>query len=412
MSIGIRKIQWTYKGTERKAWQVDLGAHPVTGKRVRKTVPDDVAKWPDNKKAAKAWGEEQLATLQAEAAGTPAPASVTTAKEEPLPVKDKPGIPVTLNEAIPRYLAASDLHDSANTRELKGLATRHIAKWNGDARLDSIGPGSFDDFATYLKGLGTLKVSSIGTYQKKLHGLLAYAVNEGWLSRAPKYKKLKDRTVSEDGDTDKEISDADWLNFDETDKLLAEAKGGVWHVLYMTAIQTGLRPSELCGLRRKSVVLDKSARYRFGFLNVIEQFNKGAHKPPKWNKTRKVPLTEAAHDALKEWLKKTDGGPEDPVFPDGGALSGWMSRDVYANHLAADCEKAGIKVVTPHKLRHTFASQRTILRMSPNALMLIMGHASLAETQKYQHLAASDVDDALADTEAADKARRAKKAAA
>src|SRR5581483_6568743 len=137
---------------------------------------------------------------------------------------------------------------------------------------------------------------------------------------------------------------------------------------------TGLRVTELVNLKLGDVDLER------GVLKVGE----GAHQPP-------VPLTNAAHTALGIYLARARtefGAPSDsgPLFvnPRGGALTRqgvWLILKQYV-------ARAGIEaVVTPHSLRHAFATHRLQEGSSLQDVQRLLGHAHLSTTQLYHRSA-------------------------
>ncbi len=146
-------------------------------------------------------------------------------------------------------------------------------------------------------------------------------------------------------------------------------------------LYTGLRVSECAALRVEDVVLSgKDPR-------VIVRSGKG-------RKYREVPLHKTARQALEAYLavRSTDRG--NALFlGQRGALGarGMQFR------IAALAEAAGVEDVTPHVLRHTFATR--LLREAGADLVTVaalLGHASIATTQIYTQPSASDKAAAVA----------------
>jgi site-specific recombinase XerD len=114
------------------------------------------------------------------------------------------------------------------------------------------------------------------------------------------------------------------------------------HALLLTAIQTGVRVSELVNLRIEHVRLDTGAS-----VKVLG----------KRRKQRVVTLTPDTVRVIRAWLKERQGEPADPVFPtrQGRPLSpkgvAWL-LDKHASAAGARCPSLASKHVTPHTLRH------------------------------------------------------------
>ncbi len=116
----------------------------------------------------------------------------------------------------------------------------------------------------------------------------------------------------------------------------------------------------------------------------------------KGGKERLVPLTEAAKAAVACWremLKSvTEAGdrpsPASPwLFPAEGA-SGHLSRQVFARDLKSVAARAGIapERVSPHVLRHAFASHLLQNGADLRIVQQLLGHADVATTQIYTHV--------------------------
>jgi len=132
---------------------------------------------------------------------------------------------------------------------------------------------------------------------------------------------------------------------------------------------SGLRLSELCGLRWSQVQLDDG---------VVTVHGKGRRE-------RMVPIGSHARIALADWRASTGAAHGDPVFPGrGGAPITPRAVQLRVRQLA---ERQGLfKQVHPHMLRHSFASH--ILESSGDlrGVQELLGHADLSTTQIYTHL--------------------------
>jgi integrase/recombinase XerD len=147
------------------------------------------------------------------------------------------------------------------------------------------------------------------------------------------------------------------------------------HALILTAIQTGLRISELTGLRCQDIHL--------GTISYL--FTKGKNR-----KERTVPLTTQTVKVLTLWLKERAGEPEDPLFPSnrGGPLSRDAVEWLINKHTttAADrCPSLHTKRVTTHVLRHTTAMTLLQSDISTSVIALWLGHEQETTTRGYLH---------------------------
>lgn len=179
----------------------------------------------------------------------------------------------------------------------------------------------------------------------------------------------------------------------EIDALLAAPDRTTWlgrrdHALLFLCIQTGLRVSEVVGLRCSDIVLTTGAHVR-------------CHG--KGRKDRCTPLTRDAVTILRTWLVERAGAPDAPVFP--SLRRTRLSRDAverlvtkYANAASARCPTLKRKRVTPHVLRHTTAV--TLLQAGNDraVIALWLGHESFETTQMYLDADLSMKERALART--------------
>lgn len=169
-----------------------------------------------------------------------------------------------------------------------------------------------------------------------------------------------------------------FLNRREVDALLAAPDQSGWsgrrdHALILLAVQTGLRLSELTGLRREDV-----------------QFGPGAHVRVigKGRKERSTPLSKNTRAVLSAWMREPPRAPDQPLFPNarGGRLSAHGVHYLLSKHVdaaAKDCPSLRTKRVSPHVLRHTTAMDLLQEGVEQRALALWLGHESVETTQMY-----------------------------
>ena len=141
------------------------------------------------------------------------------------------------------------------------------------------------------------------------------------------------------------------------------------YVLLELLYATGLRVSELVSLRRSAVMRDAS------FLTVIG----------KGSKERIVPVNDRTRDAIKAYLPTLPPGPW--LFPAGGE-DGHLTRQVFARDLKTLAATAGISAsrITPHVLRHAFASHLLAGGADLRVVQTLLGHADISTTQIYTHV--------------------------
>lgn len=154
---------------------------------------------------------------------------------------------------------------------------------------------------------------------------------------------------------------------------VTEGQRAMSHRLYLLLellYATGMRVSELVSLKRVQVMRDAS------FLTIR---GKGA-------KERIVPLTDRARDAVKAYVTTLETGSP-WLFPAGGE-TGYLSRQVFARELKGLAARAGIGAarISPHVLRHAFASHLLAGGADLRVVQTLLGHSDISTTQIYTHV--------------------------
>lgn len=171
-----------------------------------------------------------------------------------------------------------------------------------------------------------------------------------------------------------------FLSLDDIDALLAATsdttpRGLRDRALVEVLYATGLRVSELCHLRLADLRADQ------GYLQCLG----------KGGKQRIVPLGEAAAQAVRRYVQDGRGvlirGRQSPwlfVNARGGAR---LSRVGCWKILKAQGRRAGIRAhLSPHVLRHSFATHLLERGADLRAIQAMLGHADLTTTQIYTHV--------------------------
>jgi integrase/recombinase XerD len=179
------------------------------------------------------------------------------------------------------------------------------------------------------------------------------------------YKRLSRRPV-------------DYLTQSEVEALLCVVDKDTWigrrnHAILLTAVQTGLRLSEITGLRQQDV-----------------SFGSGAHVrcQGKGRKERCTPLARSTTAVLSAWIEEEGSEPSKFLFPNarGGRLSADAVQHIVAKYVAAACKvcpSLAKKRVTPHVLRHTAAMELLQVGVDRSLIAIWLGHESLDTTQIY-----------------------------
>jgi integrase/recombinase XerD len=146
------------------------------------------------------------------------------------------------------------------------------------------------------------------------------------------------------------------------------------HCLLELLYASGLRVSELMPLPKAA------ARTRERFLVV-----RG-----KGRKERLVPLTEAARTAARAYLAllEKQGRASSPWLFPADSVTGHLTRQAFARDLKTAAAAAGLRAdrVSPHVLRHAFASHLLQNGADLRVIQELLGHADIATTQIYTHV--------------------------
>jgi integrase/recombinase XerD len=245
----------------------------------------------------------------------------------------------------------------AYRRDLIALSA-DLAKWGRPLKA-----ATRDDIRKHLASFPSAKASSQARRLSTLRQFYGFAYNEGWRKddptsaiEAPKRGRPLPKTLTRE----------------DIEALLKAADKDVRLTCIVELLYaSGLRVSELVTLPLKSV---KGPR---GFLYV-----RG-----KGNKERIAPLNNAATDAITAYLKERDS--ESPfLFPSRGA-EGHLTRRRCHQMLKKLAMKAGIdpNKLSPHVLRHAFATHLVEGGADLRSVQTLLGHADIGTTQIYTHVA-------------------------
>lgn len=172
----------------------------------------------------------------------------------------------------------------------------------------------------------------------------------------------------------------EFLTREESQAILSAPDLSRWvgrrdRTMLLLAVQTGLRVSELIGLRCEDLVLGTGAH---------------VHCEGKGRKHRCTPLRPETVKVLEAWLRERRGRPEDPLFV--STRGGKLSRDAierlvakYADAAARTCTSLKRKKVSPHVLRHSAAMEPLQNGVDRSVIALWLGHESVETTQMYLH---------------------------
>jgi len=350
--MAIRKRTWqAADGTERMAWVVDY--KDAAGKRRLKTFK--------RQKDAARYRDEIAPQLRA---GIHTPDSTSK----------------TVAEAAAAWLAHCEAEEleKSTIRQRQQHINLHINPFIGDVKLSQLTAPQVRAFIDDLRDAGR----SVAMRQKVLTNLktmLSHAQQHGLVAqnvaRSVKFKRDKRDNARAMDEGSAMPTKA------ELRSMINTLEGSRWRPLFVTAIFTGMRASELRGLAWNHVDLDKQViqvRQRADAWGTIAA-------PKSAAGVRDIPMAPMVVNALKEWKLACPKGDLNLVFPNGrGNVE--SHSNIFRRGFAPLQIKCGItnKAAKPkyslHALRHAAASLFIEQGWTPKRVQTVIGHASIAMT--------------------------------
>ncbi len=220
-----------------------------------------------------------------------------------------------------------------------------------------------DDLAKYLSSIPVVS-SSLSRKISAIRGYYKFLLTEKIISHNPAIgidNPKRDQALPK------------LLSTDEIDLLISSA-GDIKTSIRLRAMiellyASGLRVSELCELPTTAIL-----------KNRLLIHGKGA-------KERIVPMHEAAQRAITRWMDCRGKTDSKYVFPSNSS-AGHITRDAFFKNLKKCALLAGIDTerVSPHVLRHSFASHLLSGGANLRAIQSMLGHEDIATTQIYTHV--------------------------
>ncbi|PAU75895.1 site-specific tyrosine recombinase XerD [Halomonas salipaludis] len=288
------------------------------------------------------------------------------------------------SERIDAFLDALWLEQGASEHTLAAYR-RDLSAWaaclaeHGE-RLLAPGDTRLAAWLEARRGAG-YQLRSNARLLSSLRRFYRWALGEGLLERDPLAEVRLPRVQPNLPDTLDEEEVERLLAAPDTDTPLGLRDRTMLEVLYAG----GLRVSELVGLSMESI------NPRQGVVRVLG----------KGDKERLVPLGEEALAWLERYLRGGRGAlmtdiTRPPLFP--GRHDGFMTRQTFWHRIKAHTRTAGIdKPLSPHTLRHAFATHLLNHGANLRVVQLLLGHSDLSTTQIYTHVAQARLETLHAD---------------
>jgi integrase/recombinase XerD len=254
-----------------------------------------------------------------------------------------------------------------------------------------------DDLRAYLSDLDErgFKPSSAARRLSAIRHLFRFLLGEGLrrddpaaILSGPKRTRPLPKVLSI-ADVDRMLAQAKTAIERSAEKPMEKVRATRLACLLEVLYATGLRVSEL-------VALPASAARRDARMIVVRG---------KGNKERLVPLNDAAREAMTAHLQamkdaqtKDKAAPSKWLFPSSGE-SGHLTRQHFARELKELAIASGLpsRLVSPHVLRHAFASHLLHNGADLRILQTLLGHSDISTTQIYTHVVAERLKNLVRD---------------
>jgi integrase len=352
--MSVRKRKWVTKSGEvKEAWIAEVGP---AGDRHIKTF--------ETKGAAKDYEAQVSVDLRAGVHVTP--------KKSP-----------TVKKAGEDWIAGSEAKglERATTKQYREHLVLHIVPFLGDVKLADLTAPTVRKFENKLReegrsqALTRMVLSSLGA-------IIAEAVEHGNAAKNPVRDLRRNRRRKGDRQKRKLEVGVDIPLPSEVSAIVGAAKGR-WRPLIITAAFTGLRASELRGLRWIDVDLKAN---ELKVTQRADRFNDiGAPKSEAGRRT--IPFGAFVSNTLKEW-KLASKSVSEYVFPNGVGNIDRHANIVQRGLIPIVIRALGEPKYTGlHCFRHFYASWCINRGLSPKVIQTRMGHSSITITfDRYGHL--------------------------
>lgn len=282
---------------------------------------------------------------------------------------------LTLNDWYDIWDRKLSSHLRGSTKNTYQTRYRKLSKRIGDIPLKELTHMDIQEAFNEMESDASRKAS-----KELLSLLMNAAVHEGIIDKNPgahcKWKV--------DGDIKEERK---ILSYEDEAKLEAVMKkDGSFYLFFRLALETGMRVGEIHGLCLEDVDFNLNVihvRHTFIYIPNMRVLN-----PPKSRASlRDIPMSAKAREVLLYAVERKKRIAEKHAAPEGFENVIIVSR----NNMPIDepntkdmlrrySKKAGVEYVTPHGLRHTFATRCIAKGMKPKVLQKILGHSSLKLT--------------------------------
>lgn len=270
---------------------------------------------------------------------------------------------VKTDVALDEYLQAAELAKGPRTIKTDRPRLKAFLAWSKVAELKQIDRKLIEDYLAHRLREEKVKPLTANHTLSIIKAWLNWCINRSYLVHNPAQGIKKYKT---------EKNPPKFLNVDEVRKLLESAKDTSLYPMIATAIYTGMRLGELLRLDWKDMDFSR------GQIMVENK----AGNPTKSKKFRIIPLSPVLKKILFQPTPMHEGQQKEGIcFRDMRSKSHHFPKPFYEI-----LERANLKDVGWHTLRHTFASHLVMQGVDLVTIKDLLGHSSIQTTMIYSHL--------------------------
>jgi integrase len=302
---------------------------------------------------------------------------------------------------------------------LESMQRMHLEASIGSLPLEAVTPAHVEAVVTSLLGAGR-SPKTARNLMTFVYSIFEHAISNGWCRENPvRFATRPKRRRSGDA-----RPDLQFLSVSELEAVLRsipdevvhrkpaperqgrrgrrgpapppppDVLGPVLRVVILAAAMTGLRQSELLGLRWRDVDWDAQR------IRVRNAFVRGEHSSEgksDLSTRRSVPMATRLARDLDRWSTRTPYNTEDDLVFAHPLTGRPVDRTKVTRRFQDACRAAGVRVITFHDLRHTFATRLAASGEPMRTIQEFLGHADAKTTQIYAHYAPSEYEVARVD---------------
>lgn len=276
-----------------------------------------------------------------------------------------------LSTLIDHYMTYLKIEKNASSKTIENYWhwLSRFLKFTGDINVEEISPFLILEYRKFLFEQ-KLSITTINYHIVSLRAFLKFLVKNDIKSLSPdriELAKTPPKTVNYL--SEKEVEKI--INYPikyQKDTIKKYRDLAILYTLY----GSGLRVSELISLKIKDINFDSKQFWVIG----------------KWSKLRSVFITKKATKHLKKYIKQRNDKNE-YLFINISNNNYWTQiTRVWIENVVRDCAKKAwiTKKVTPHTLRHSFATSLLLKGADIRSVQTLLWHSSITTTQIYTHV--------------------------